>query len=200
MTGPSRRGQLAVLRTAVAAVVVLLLGGIPTAVAVAAVDPEVHRSVDTHVNRYRGRSVDCAAVARAASSEVSDSEPGRPDGEIEMNIVSTPLREPSYADGDTLRLPLVTAPTADIRRATTTRPASPAARSSMSPGSGPGARHRGRRRARRYARCVLLMVATPEPLSYLGWIIGRSTAVAVVLPLLSGLPLATAMAVAVVNL
>ena len=46
----------------------------------------------------------------------------------------------------------------------------------------------------------LLLVSTPEPLSYLGWIIGLSTAAAVVLPLLGALPLAAAIAVAVVNL
>ena len=46
----------------------------------------------------------------------------------------------------------------------------------------------------------LLLVATPEPLSYLGWIIGLSTAAAVVLPLLGTLPLVAALATAVVNL
>jgi len=46
----------------------------------------------------------------------------------------------------------------------------------------------------------LLMVSTPEPLSYLGWIIGLSTAAAVVLPLLSSVPTAAAVAIAVVNL
>ena len=46
----------------------------------------------------------------------------------------------------------------------------------------------------------LLIVSTPDPLSYLGWIIGLSTAAAVVLPLLGGVPLAAAIAVAVVNL
>jgi hypothetical protein len=46
----------------------------------------------------------------------------------------------------------------------------------------------------------LLMVSTPEPLSYLGWIIGLSTAAAVVLPLLSVLPTAAAVAIAVANL
>jgi hypothetical protein len=46
----------------------------------------------------------------------------------------------------------------------------------------------------------LLMVSTPEPLSYLGWIIGLSTAAAVVLPLLSSVPMAAAVAIAVVNL
>jgi hypothetical protein len=46
----------------------------------------------------------------------------------------------------------------------------------------------------------LLIVSTPDPLSYLGWIIGLSTAAAVVLPLLGGVPLAAAIAIAVVNL
>ena len=46
----------------------------------------------------------------------------------------------------------------------------------------------------------LLMVSTPDPLSYLGWIIGLSTAAAVVVPLLGGLPLAAAAAIAVINL
>jgi hypothetical protein len=46
----------------------------------------------------------------------------------------------------------------------------------------------------------LLTVSTPDPLSYLGWIIGLSTAAAVVVPLLGGLPMAAAIAVAVVNL
>jgi hypothetical protein len=46
----------------------------------------------------------------------------------------------------------------------------------------------------------LLTVSTPDPLSYLGWIIGLSTAAAVVVPLLGGIPLAAAIAVAVVNL
>ena len=46
----------------------------------------------------------------------------------------------------------------------------------------------------------LLTVSTPDPLSYLGWIIGLSTAAAVVVPLLGGLPMAAAIAIAVVNL
>jgi uncharacterized protein DUF6069 len=46
----------------------------------------------------------------------------------------------------------------------------------------------------------LLLVSTPAPLSYLGWIIGLSTAAAVVLPLLGTLPLAAAVALAVLNL
>jgi hypothetical protein len=46
----------------------------------------------------------------------------------------------------------------------------------------------------------LLIVSAPDPLSYLGWIIGLSTAAAVVLPLLGGTALAAAIAIAVVNL
>ena len=46
----------------------------------------------------------------------------------------------------------------------------------------------------------LLVVSTPDPLSYLGWIIGLSTAAAVVVPLIGGLPMAAAIAIAVVNL
>ena len=46
----------------------------------------------------------------------------------------------------------------------------------------------------------LLVISTPDPLSYLGWIIGLSTAAAVVVPLLGGLPLAAAVAIAIVNL
>ena len=46
----------------------------------------------------------------------------------------------------------------------------------------------------------LLVISTPDPLSYLGWIIGLSTAAAVVLPLLGTLPLVAALATAVVNL
>lgn len=46
----------------------------------------------------------------------------------------------------------------------------------------------------------LLIVSTPDPLSYLGWIIGLSTAAAVVVPLLGGLPIAAAIAIAIVNL
>ena len=44
------------------------------------------------------------------------------------------------------------------------------------------------------------IVSTPDPLSYLGWIIGLSTAAAVVVPLLGGLPMAAAVAIAIVNL
>jgi len=46
----------------------------------------------------------------------------------------------------------------------------------------------------------LLIVSTPDPLSYLGWIIGLSTAAAVIVPLLGGMPLAAAIALAVINL
>jgi hypothetical protein len=46
----------------------------------------------------------------------------------------------------------------------------------------------------------LLLVSTPQPLTYLGWIIGLATAAATVLPLLSGLPMVAAVAVAVINL
>jgi hypothetical protein len=46
----------------------------------------------------------------------------------------------------------------------------------------------------------LLMVSTPDPLSYLGWIIGLSTAAAVVVPLLGTTALAAAIATAVVHL
>ena len=46
----------------------------------------------------------------------------------------------------------------------------------------------------------LLVVSTPDPLAYLGWIIGLSTTVAVVLPLLAGTPLVAAFALAIVHL
>ncbi len=46
----------------------------------------------------------------------------------------------------------------------------------------------------------LLLVSTPQPLSYLGWILGLSTAAAVVLPLLGSLPAVAAGAAAVLNL
>jgi hypothetical protein len=46
----------------------------------------------------------------------------------------------------------------------------------------------------------LLLVSTPNPLGYLGWIIGLATAAATVLPLLGGLPILAAAAAAVVNL
>ncbi len=46
----------------------------------------------------------------------------------------------------------------------------------------------------------LLLLGTPSPLSYFGWIVGLLTVVAVVLPFLSGAPLATAVATAVIHL
>jgi hypothetical protein len=46
----------------------------------------------------------------------------------------------------------------------------------------------------------LLIASTPDPLSYLGWIIGLATAAAVVVPLLGSIPLAAAIALAVINL
>ena len=46
----------------------------------------------------------------------------------------------------------------------------------------------------------LLLVSTPEPLAYLGWIIGLSTAAAVVLPLMAGTAWTAAVATAVVHL
>ena len=46
----------------------------------------------------------------------------------------------------------------------------------------------------------LLLLATPRPLSYFAWIVGLLTAVAVVLPLLSGRSLAIALAESVVHL
>jgi hypothetical protein len=46
----------------------------------------------------------------------------------------------------------------------------------------------------------LLLLATPRPLSYFSWIVGLLTAVAVVLPLLAGVPLAIALAQSVIHL
>ncbi len=46
----------------------------------------------------------------------------------------------------------------------------------------------------------LLMVSTPRPLAYLGWIVGLATAAAAVLPLAVGGPLASAAAAGVVHL
>ena len=46
----------------------------------------------------------------------------------------------------------------------------------------------------------LLLVSTPSPLAYLGWIVGLATAAAAVLPLASGLPLAAAVAAGAVHL
>ena len=66
--------------------------------------------MDTQVNRYTGRSADCAPAARAASSWVSDNKPGRPDGETEMTTMSTPYAPTYSTSDDTVRLPLVTDP------------------------------------------------------------------------------------------
>ncbi|MBN9100177.1 MULTISPECIES: hypothetical protein [unclassified Pseudonocardia] len=46
----------------------------------------------------------------------------------------------------------------------------------------------------------LLMVSTPRPLAYLGWIVGLATAAATVLPLAVGGPLAAAAAAGVIHL
>lgn len=46
----------------------------------------------------------------------------------------------------------------------------------------------------------LLLLGTPSPLSYFGWIVGLLTVVAVVLPFLSGAPLVAAVATAVIHL
>lgn len=46
----------------------------------------------------------------------------------------------------------------------------------------------------------LLVVSTPSPLAYLGWIVGLATAAAAVLPLSSGAPLAAALAAGVIHL
>jgi hypothetical protein len=46
----------------------------------------------------------------------------------------------------------------------------------------------------------LLLVSTPRPMAYLGWIVGLATAAAAVLPLTVGLPLAAAVAEGVINL
>ena len=46
----------------------------------------------------------------------------------------------------------------------------------------------------------LLLLATPRPLSYFGWIVGLLTAIAVVLPLLAGGSLAIAVAQSVIHL
>ena len=46
----------------------------------------------------------------------------------------------------------------------------------------------------------LLLVSTPRPMAYLGWIVGLATAAAAVLPLTAGLPLAAAVALGVINL
>lgn len=46
----------------------------------------------------------------------------------------------------------------------------------------------------------LLLLSTPRPLSFLGWIVGLATTVAAVLPLTAGLPLPVALAGGVINL
>ncbi len=46
----------------------------------------------------------------------------------------------------------------------------------------------------------LLLLSTPRPMAYLGWIVGLATAAAAVLPLTAGLPLAAAVALGVINL
>ena len=46
----------------------------------------------------------------------------------------------------------------------------------------------------------LLLLGTPRPLAYFGWIAGLLTAVAVVLPFLSGGPIAAAAATAIIHL
>lgn len=46
----------------------------------------------------------------------------------------------------------------------------------------------------------LLLLGTPRPLSYLGWIVGLLTAAAVVAPFMAGGPPAVALAVAVIHL
>jgi hypothetical protein len=46
----------------------------------------------------------------------------------------------------------------------------------------------------------LLLLSTPRPLSYLGWIVGLVTVIAVVLPFLSGRPLPAALTQALIHL
>jgi hypothetical protein len=46
----------------------------------------------------------------------------------------------------------------------------------------------------------LLLMSTPRPMAYLGWIVGLATAAAAVLPLTTGAPLAVAVAEGVINL
>lgn len=46
----------------------------------------------------------------------------------------------------------------------------------------------------------LLLVSTPRPLAYLGWVVGLTTAAATVLPLATGTSLAVALALGVVHL
>jgi hypothetical protein len=46
----------------------------------------------------------------------------------------------------------------------------------------------------------LLLLSAPRPLAYLGWVVGLVTAVATVLPLAAGTPLAVALALGAVHL
>jgi hypothetical protein len=46
----------------------------------------------------------------------------------------------------------------------------------------------------------LLLVSTPRPMAYLGWIVGLATAAAAVLPLTTGAPIVVALAEGVINL
>ncbi len=46
----------------------------------------------------------------------------------------------------------------------------------------------------------LLLVSTPRPLAYLGWIVGLATAAAAVLPIAAGAPLAAGLAAGVIHL
>ena len=46
----------------------------------------------------------------------------------------------------------------------------------------------------------LLLITTPRPLTYLSWIVGLATAVAVVVPLVSGASIVLALAQAMINL
>jgi hypothetical protein len=46
----------------------------------------------------------------------------------------------------------------------------------------------------------LLLLSTPRPLSYFGWIVGLATLAAVVVPFLSVSPLSVAVAMAVIHL
>jgi len=197
--------------------------------------------VDTHVNRHEGRSADCAVARRRASLLVSDKQPGRPDGETEMTTLTSPYYT-TYADDDTLRMPLPSTDTATRPdHLTDRRPtglvlnptrlwtgglatATVAALVGLV-GTlvirvlfehvpvGTGAAHAFTTSSAGLL-CLfaavaalaatgvahLLIVSTPDPLAYLGWIIGLSTAAAVVVPLLGGIPMAAAIALAVVNL
>ena len=46
----------------------------------------------------------------------------------------------------------------------------------------------------------LLLVSTPRPMAYLGWIVGLATAAAAVLPLTTGTPIVAALILGVINL